>query len=260
MLSNFMSLSFFKFIIKFYHLLFIYIYFSPCLQLINGLSKGQIVKLKIARKYSKSQLMQDVFVFSHLNYKDDGFFVEFGATNGVELSNTYLLEKKFFWKGILAEPAKIWHLDLKKNRAVFIEEKCIWKNSGSIVEFNEVSIPELSSISYFHNKDDWALLQRKNFVKYPIETISLIDLLDKYHAPKVIDYLSIDTEGSEFEILSNFDFNKYQFRVITCEHNYTSDRKKIYNLLIKNGYIRKYSLLSKWDDWYVLDDRFASLP
>ena len=65
-------------------------------------------------------------------------------------------------------------------------------------------------------------------------------MLIKYNAPKLIDYLSIDTEGSEFEILKNFDFNNFKFRVITCEHNFSDNREKIYKLLTDNGYIRKF--------------------
>lgn len=44
--------------------------------------------------------------------------------------------------------------------------------------------------------------------------------------PKIIDYLSIDTEGSEFDILSNFNFKEFKFRIITCEHNFGPNRKK----------------------------------
>jgi hypothetical protein len=43
-------------------------------------------------RFSKSQLRQDLFVLSELSFKQNGFFVEFGATNGVELSNTHLME------------------------------------------------------------------------------------------------------------------------------------------------------------------------
>ena len=82
-------------------------------------------------------------------------------------------------------------------------------------------------------------------------SISLLDLLKKFNAPKIIDYLSIDTEGSEYEILSNFDFQKYQFKVITCEHNHTSAREKIFMLLTSKSYERKFSSLSMCDDWYI---------
>tara|TARA_B100000242_G_C42645512_1_gene303440 strand:- start:264 stop:500 length:237 start_codon:yes stop_codon:yes gene_type:complete len=76
-------------------------------------------------------------------------------------------------------------------------------------------------------------------------------MLKKHNAPKTIDYLSIDTEGSEFEILSNFDFDEYDIKIITCEHNYTSMREKIFDLLSAQGYERKYSEFSLFDDWYV---------
>ena len=56
------------------------------------------------RHESKSQILQDLWVSYELGEKQDGFFVEFGATNGLANSNTWLLEKKYGWKGILAEP------------------------------------------------------------------------------------------------------------------------------------------------------------
>jgi hypothetical protein len=96
--------------------------------------------------------------------------------------------------------------------------------------------------------------ERMTGIKYEISTISLNDLLDKYNAPKEIDYLSIDTEGSEFEILNAFDFSEHKFKIITCEHNFTQMRESIYSLLTKNGYGRKYTDLPVFDDWYVLED------
>ena len=63
--------------------------------------------------------------------------------------------------------------------------------------------------------------------------------------------MSIDTEGSEYDILSSFDFSKYQFRIITCEHNFTAERQKIFSLLTEKGYMRKLRGLSLFDDWYV---------
>lgn len=209
----------------------------------------QLLKL-LARSVSLSQLRQDLLVLSVLNFKRNGFFVEFGATNGVDLSNTYLLEKEFGWNGILAEPAKCWHQDLQKNRTCLIDKNCVWIDSISILKFNEASSAELSTINSY-NSSDFHGEERKQGKSYDVKTISLMDLLDKYNAPHNIDYLSIDTEGSEFEILSKFDFDKYRIMVITCEHNFTPAREKIFKLLTQNGYARKYEKLSRFDDWYV---------
>jgi len=202
--------------------------------------------LKNLRK-SRSQIRQDLFVLSQLNFKKNGYFVEFGATNGVNLSNTYLLEKEFGWTGILAEPAICWHDDLKINRSAKIETRCVWKDSKSTLTFNEVG--ELSTINSYSDSD-FHQGKRKKGNTYEVETISLNELLEKHQAPADIDYLSIDTEGSEFEILNHFDFSDRSFKVITCEHNFTTV-EKIFELLVKNGYVRKLEKISDFDDWYV---------
>ena len=219
------------------------------LELINNIKPSVLNEFTQNIKFSKSQLAQDLFVLSELDFKKDGFFVEFGATDGYEYSNTYLLEKKFMWKGILAEPAKQWHNKLQKNRSVFIEKKAVWKTSENILDFIESDV--LSTLFDFRKLDMHAEKREKG-KKYRIKTISLEDLLVKFNSPKIIDYLSIDTEGSEFEILSAFDFDKYKFRVITCEHNFTDNREKIFKLLTEKGYIRKNIEISRFDDWYVL--------
>lgn len=150
---------------------------------------------------SKSQLRQDLFVLSQLEFKTDGYFVEFGATNGVDWSNTFLLEKLFGWKGILAEPARVWHPELDQRRSAHIEKRCVWRDSTSTLTFTEAESAELSTISSYNNSDSHRL-ERKKGVSYQVSTVSLNDMLAQYDAPKEIDYLSIDTEGSEFEILS----------------------------------------------------------
>lgn len=203
---------------------------------------------------SKSQLGQDLFVLSELEFKRSGFFVEFGATNGIELSNTYLLEKSLGWDGILAEPARFWHSALMGNRSAKIETDCVWSASGETLVFNEVGEKDetatLSTLDAYSGADNHRS-SRKRGKKYEVETISLNDLLKKHNAPKEIDYLSIDTEGSEYEILKAFDFDEFDIKIITCEHNYTAAREKIFHLLSSNGYVRKYSELSAFDDWYV---------
>lgn len=221
------------------------------IQYLNEIPNEKLVRLASLLEKSKSQIKQDLFVLAELDFKKGGFFVEFGATNGIDFSNSYLLENEFGWNGILAEPAKCWHEELKSNRNCSIETNCVWSDSKSVLNFNQVdTAAELSTLSAYNGKDGHSKM-REAGQNYSVNTISLNDLLEKYNAPKKIDYLSIDTEGSEFQILSNFDFSKYEINIITCEHNYTPIREKIFNLLTEQGYVRKYVGLSKWDDWYV---------
>lgn len=209
------------------------------------------------KSLSKSQIQQDIFVYLASERKNEGFFVEFGATNGLDLSNSYMLEQNFGWRGILAEPANCWHEKLKNNRPLSkIETACVWKDSGSKLTFNQTDSPELSTVDQYSDHDAHANFRKEGNSKYEVETISLLDLLKKYDAPQLVDYLSIDTEGSELEILEAFfkENNYYKIKIITCEHNYTPNREKIYELLTKHGYQRVYKLASKWDDFFILQD------
>ncbi len=218
------------------------------------LEEGSIIK-KNALNISKSQIFQDIFVLNETNFKKGGYFVEFGATDGVRFSNTFMLEKEFDWTGILSEPAQCWHKDLQKNRDALIDHSCIWSKSYEKILFTEYPdtnglSAERSSIAKF-DRMKYIFPNSRNSKKYIVETLSLRDLLQKYDAPRKIDYLSIDTEGSEYEILKNFNFDEYDIRIITCEHNFSNNRELLYNLLIANGYVRKFSEYSQFDDWYV---------
>jgi len=236
---------------------------APFLPLLAHLSPEQRKAIYPYLILSKSQLFQDLFAISQsLSPGFPRFFVEFGATDGIRLSNTYVLEKYLNWKGILAEPAKVWHSELKANRNCKIDFNCVSDQSNRMVEFIEASVdpkdpqssPELSSMAAFAESGDIHSERRiRNCKKYSVPTISLNDLLAKYSAPADIGYLSIDTEGSELSILASTDWNRYRFRVISVEHNYVEEqRTAIHNLSTKNNYNRVLEEVSHWDDWYVL--------
>src|SRR5690606_9762466 len=119
------------------------------IEIILSLPENQTRDLLRNLVKSKSQLRQDLFVLSQLGFKRNGYFVEFGATNGVTFSNTHLLEKEFNWTGILAEPAKNWHSDIQRNRSSRIDKRCVWKESGATIKFREVEVGELSTIDTY---------------------------------------------------------------------------------------------------------------
>jgi len=197
---------------------------------------------------SRSQLGQDLWVLVKLNWKRDGFFVEFGATNGVLLSNTWLLEKYFHWQGICAEPNPKFFEQLRRNRTCHVSSSCVHRVSGEKMQF---VLADAYGGLVDHARDDEHHAKRAAYEEngdvIEVETISLMDLLDHYNAPTTIDYLSIDTEGSEFTILEGIDWSLYQFRCITIEHNFTPQRQKISELLLSNGYQQQDA---QWDDWY----------
>jgi FkbM family methyltransferase len=223
---------------------------SDDLALLMALPRTHAPELLRLLSKAHAQHRQDLFVLSELGFKRGGYFVEFGATNGVDISNSYLLEAEFGWDGIVAEPARRWRDALRQNRRCNIDTDCVWRESGAILAFNEVSRPDLSTIDAFSDADIWRNARKAGHT-YDVRTISLLDLLDRHHAPETIDYLSIDTEGSEFEILRAFDFHRYDIRLITVEHNFTPLRERIFDLLTTNGYRRKLETLSQCDDWYV---------
>lgn len=195
---------------------------------------------------SKSQLRQDLFALTINGFKTDGFFVEFGATNGVELNNSLLMEQEFGWSGILAEPARMWHDDLRRNRSCKIETDCVWKKTGERLSFTETPRGENSGISDLVKRS-----RQLRGTSYLVETVTLNDLLERHGAPDVIDYMSVDTEGSEFEILQGFDFTEHRFRTLTIEHNFAPQREEIHKLLTGHGYRRILEEVSRFDDWYI---------
>ena len=194
---------------------------------------------------SYSQEAQDLKVLLHYKLKKDGYFLEIGASDGIELSNTYLLEQKYNWSGICVEPIKDDYEKLIKNRSCFCSNLAIYSKSNEELEFNIYEYKLFSGIDKHINTFIDQPIKEKVIVK----TITLNDLLEKYNAPSFIEYMSIDTEGSEYEILSVFDFNKYKFGLIHVEHNYEEPKRQlIKELLLKNGYtyIGEY----KQDDFY----------
>ena len=139
---------------------------------------------------------------------------------------------------------------MRNNRSAHIETDCVWSETGKVLQFSETEDPYLSTLSDFQMGDEHRHARARQRT-YDVKTISLMDLLRKYDAPRKIDYLSIDTEGSEFDILRHFDFGAYDISVITCEHNFTKSREDIQKLLESAGYRRAFQAISRYDDWYV---------
>lgn len=198
-----------------------------------------------------SQKGQDRWVIKDVFRGKRGcFFLDLAAANGIHLSNTYYLERKFGWNGICVEANEYFFKQLKKNRKCICDSSCIDEKKGKVRFINNAEIGGIVD----EDTDNSLKLRKQLLEKHKDkitwkETITLKDLLIKYNAPKIIDYFSFDVEGAEERILKQFPFNEYTFLTMTIERPTTMLNK----ILLENGYIfiRKSNICNDFDSFYV---------
>lgn len=200
-------------------------------------------------KTYNSQKGQDYWVINDIfPNKKNGFFLEIGATNGIHVSNTLVLEREHGWKGICVEPSPWLYEDLIKNRNCICVNTCI-SDKDETVEFilaDEVGGIIDNETDNSYERRSTKIEQFKNEGKVVnIKAIPLEQLLAENNAPKVIDYFSLDVEGAETKILRNFDFNTYIFTALTIER----PTPELNDLLFNNGYVFVKNV--RFDTFYV---------
>ena len=207
---------------------------------------------------SPAQYGQDLFVLEALGGRRGGFFLDFGASNGVRFSNTLLLEQSFGWRGICIEPNDSFFAELKQNRTCHCLNVCIYDRDGE-VEFVEnaavlggvLADYDLSHLEYAKASFDLRCDSAGRPATVTKAARTLGSVLEECDAPSVIDYWSLDTEGSELTILKSFPFDRYAFRAISVEHNWLPLRAEIRDFLEGRGYRLVKEL--GCDDCYVRD-------
>jgi FkbM family methyltransferase len=193
---------------------------------------------------SYSQLGQDLEVLKLFNNKKNGYFLDIGAFDGKSYSNSFLLEKSYGWQGICVEPLPDEYAKLIQIRKCKTANKALYHTSNMQVNFTVADM--LSGITdnidhHTHVKDNTTIT---------VETITPTDLLQEMGAPTIIDYMSLDTEGSELAILQAFDFSKYTVLFINVEHNYEEPRRTDMRILLEShGYM--YFGSRAFDDNYL---------
>ena len=204
---------------------------------------------------SQSQIGQDTMVMALTDHKRNGYFVEFGVMDGAQFSNTLVLERDLGWQGIVCEPGRTFHAALVQNRTCSIDTRAVHEVSCQLLEFKE-TLTELglSGLTDFFDAGECHTARRQASAgaTYLVQTVSLNDLLDQHLAPHKIDYLSMDTEGSEYAILESFDFDRHRVAIFSIEHNYFEPRRQqIKDIMLAHGYRHIVPELSRHDDWFM---------
>jgi FkbM family methyltransferase len=187
----------------------------------------------------------DKKIESYVNF-NNGYFVELGANDGMSYSNSYYFEKYRGWKGILIEPIPHNYLKCLKNRSKSTKVFCNACVSFDYKEkFVEIVYSNMMSVSLgletdINNSDNHALIG-KSFLEKDEDNFNfgavanqLNNILSKANAPKQIDFLSLDVEGAEIEVLKGINHNEYRFKFICIE---SRDIQKINNYLTINNYL-----------------------
>jgi FkbM family methyltransferase len=179
-----------------------------------------------------SQNKQDEYLWeNYFKHKLTGTFVEIGAEDGVRFSNTKFLEESG-WDGICIEPRPNAFAELKENRNCIVENYAISDKMGTFdflsIEGNGKGLSGLvdkydprhtQRIKAQHSDSKQSIIQ--------VECIPLNDLLEK-HNITTVDYMSIDVEGAELNVVKSVDFEKYNVNIITIENNYQTNEVEQY--------------------------------
>jgi FkbM family methyltransferase len=194
-----------------------------------------------------SQFGADKWVLSHTQVP--GFYLDVGCHDGVYLSNTNSLEK-LGWKGLCIDP-------FPRNfqtRKVQVVEAVVYSESGKEVTFDySIEDPACSGISEELGRHKERLYTTTTIEKCTFKTRTLQSILEEYDVPQYIDYMSLDIEGSEYEVLRVFPFDKWTIKMMSVEHNYEEPKRTIIREFLESkGY--KHDKAVNEDDWYILTD------
>jgi FkbM family methyltransferase len=193
---------------------------------------------------SYSQYNIDLYLYDLFKNKQPGVFIEAGAHNGIDQSNTYLLEKELNWTGLLVEPNANTFAKCRENRKCFVENYALVAadfNSDSIVgSFAETSFEGtmMGGCTDVHKKDSTA------------NATQLSKLLQKYNISEV-NFFSLDVEGYEMEVLKGLDFAKCSPDYILYEnHEFLGI---VYDVHHADFFKEKnYSVVHKFSEWHFL--------
>lgn len=195
------------------------------------------------------------FVLFYFQHKDNGIFMDVGAHDGIQMSNTVNMEVEKGWKGACFEPHPKVFQELQKNRSCGCFPYAVSNNNGPqdflvCTGYTEM----LSGLDANYEPHHKQRMNREigqfggSVEKIQVLTTTLQNALDQWNT-KYVDYLSIDTEGSEMAVLQGIDFSRTYIKLISCEDNRGQEveeflKTKGYKKLIK---VCGDSFYERWD-------------
>lgn len=212
-------------------------------QIIPPIIWKMLKKFKKKKKYFALNYL-DQKLEKYLNF-ENGYFVELGANDGISQSNTYYYEKYKKWSGILIEPILHKYIECKKSRSdknKYYCNACVsFTHNKEFVKLLFSNLMTISTNLQSDINDKFAHANHSNTIRKNKEEVieffakakTLDSILIECDAPKKIDFLSVDVEGAEIEVLKGINFVSHEFKYILVE---SREIEKISNFLSKHNY------------------------
>ena len=192
-----------------------------------------------------SQYKQDEYLENNVfkGYKN-GIFMDIGAHDGITLNNTLYFEKNNNWTGVNVEPIKSVYDKLVLNRPNSINlNYAVCNNNGTADFLCSIGYTEmLSGLMNSYDPRHYMRLHKENqsnnskteIIK--VNTKKIETICYEYNI-KHINYLSIDVEGAEFDVIKSINFDNIFIDVIAFENNYNDTSVPIIDYLISKNYV-----------------------
>jgi len=202
-----------------------------------------------------SQIGQDKYLNERFFHnKKNGVFIDIGAYDGLTHSNTYFFEKELGWTGICFEPIPRLYEKLKHNRTCKCINACVANRPGPVDFLFVDGVPEMLSgmlqtydVRQFERVKYEVAHDGGTYYAIKVPAVTLNEVLAEA-CITYVDFLSLDTEGSELMILQSINFDKITIYAISVENNF--EDPKIRMLLESKGF-RHVTRLAKQDDVYI---------
>jgi FkbM family methyltransferase len=221
---------------------------NPFIELVNAREGVEGSKHPVVLRESYAQFGEDAIVESLLlarlakqgRLPGSLVYVEIGANHPITSSNTFLLYEKYGARGVLveADPALIARLEHVRPRDTVVNAAISASQAPSAV-LHVAALTELSSLRPGHT-DHWRGLPGNDGVTATVEVPNLhVNAFLARYAPRDVDFLSIDCEGVDLEIVAALDFSRFTPYVLQCEpseHIVRGSRARMIELVEGNGY------------------------